>query len=749
MSDEFKVANDDYASYGLLALKPIYGLNDAPLAWQLNLHGFLIELGATQSHLDENAWVWKKKQDTRGAQLSLANCEYALTTHVDDLGLSGPAKWRDEMHDRFLKKYKKVTRQTLPFTHCGCEYEQTGDGYLIRQKDFARKLEKAEVPKRDDSSRLTPEEVTTYRSILGALLWITATRLDVIADVSILQSRVTVAEIKDLKLANDTVDKVKEFSDLGLHYRFFRTQHTRLVCVHDASAATKTRHYAQEGILIYLAEDFWYDDMFEHEHTCETIEDEAKHNGMMHLLFAHGAKAKRVSYSTSHGETLAMASALEAGTLCMVRLSEMMHPKIAPTLQDLIELQEHGNDEMPMDFYGDAKDVYELVTGSKTLPQDKTQRLYVLAFREARLDGRCRMVALIPTECMISDPLTKSMLQATMLQYLTTGVVEFYGVDKHPIVARTMPRIHDLDEHMLERGDDDIIREFRGQNAGQHLVYFLTARGDLCGESVPSSAREYACPAALPAQELRRWRSFSSFAMDVLIGTIGMTAILAVFVERLIAYYWFGGRHAVQGHPQVAHTLPPTRRLPASPRPSTSVKREHPDELLPGHDWSADAMQRTKLNARCQNLLMEVTGLRRDLRTARILENQMTDQIGDLKKKIGRLEDELQAAERTMDQSNGRWREREDELRSEISRLNADLAAARAAVVDDQQLANDAAIAAQGIVQRARQAAALVPPAEAVVITNGGSRWHHESCNHARGRRTYQPCRVCNARQAE
>ena len=160
-------------------------------------------------------------------------------------------------------------------------------------------------------------------------------------------------------------------------------------------------------------------------------------------------------------------------------------------------------------------------------------------------------------------------------------------------------------------------------------------------------------------------------------------------------------------------------------------------------------MQRTKLNARCQNLLMEVTGLRRDLRTARILENQMTDQIGDLKKKIGRLEDELQAAERTMDQSNGRWREREDELRSEISRLNADLAAARAAVVDDQQLANDAAIAAQGIVQRARQAAALVPPAEAVVITNGGSRWHHESCNHARGRRTYQPCRVCNARQAE
>ena len=43
---------------------------------------------------------------------------------------------------------------------------------------------------------------------------------------------------------------------------------------------------------------------------------------------------------------------------------------------------------MPLDMYGDARDVYELITGSKTMPQDKTQRLYVLSIKEARLDGR-------------------------------------------------------------------------------------------------------------------------------------------------------------------------------------------------------------------------------------------------------------------------------------------------------------------------------------------------------------------------
>ena len=214
--------------------------------------------------------------------------------------------------------------------------------------------------------------------------------------------------------------------------------------------------------------------MFQHEHTSETQKDEDKHNGMMHLLFAHGAKAKRVSYSTSHGETLAMVSALEAGTLCMVRLSEMMHPRASPSLQELITIQEHGNCNMPMDFYGNAKDVYELVTGTKTLPQDKTQRLYVLAFREARLDGRCRMVALIPTECMISDPLTKSMLQPTMLKYLTTGIVEFYGVDKHPIIARTMPRIETIDEHLLERRDHQGLPRRDGEEAPHGLLCVST-----------------------------------------------------------------------------------------------------------------------------------------------------------------------------------------------------------------------------------------------------------------------------------
>lgn len=43
--------------YGLLCLKPVYGLNDAPLAWQLSLHTFLEELGAATLKMDENCFL--------------------------------------------------------------------------------------------------------------------------------------------------------------------------------------------------------------------------------------------------------------------------------------------------------------------------------------------------------------------------------------------------------------------------------------------------------------------------------------------------------------------------------------------------------------------------------------------------------------------------------------------------------------------------------------------------------------------
>ena len=132
------------------------------MAWQLVLHEYILSEGATPSKLDENFFTWKKEGIPDGIY-------GVLTCHVDDLAIAGEQKWLDGLHDRMVKTFKKVSRQVLPFEHCGAEYSETKQGYCISQKAFMDRMKPAEIPSRAKESDLTPEEVTSFRSILGAL----------------------------------------------------------------------------------------------------------------------------------------------------------------------------------------------------------------------------------------------------------------------------------------------------------------------------------------------------------------------------------------------------------------------------------------------------------------------------------------------------------------------------------------------------------------------------------------------------
>ena len=183
----------------------------------------------------------------------------------------------------------------------------------------------------------------------------------------------------------------------------------RLLCVHDASAATKDRNYAHEGVLILLLPDYLSSDVYGHTIRGDHI-DLSLFGGIAHILRAQGSKAKRISYSTSHGETLAAVNGMESAGLVALRLGEIMTEAKKPTVQQLAALQERGAPYLPVDCATDCRDFFELTTGSKALPQDKGQRIYILAHREARIVGRLRRTFLIPTESMTADPLTKPMV---------------------------------------------------------------------------------------------------------------------------------------------------------------------------------------------------------------------------------------------------------------------------------------------------------------------------------------------------
>ena len=431
----------------------MYGLNDAPLAWQLCLHEFLKKHGGVPSLMDENLFIWKSPPPEN-------HLKALLSTHVDDLASAALRTFLDWLYELLVKEFGNVTRQTMPFDHCGCRYEKVDDGFRMSQRHFAEKLVCVEIPEhRRDSDSLDAKELTSFRSILGGLLWLTATRLDLIADVSLLQSKVTKACVEHLRQANKVVEKAKhpDFLDLSLHYRRLRGP-LRLVCVHDASSASKDRNYAQEGILVLLCEDGLHD--LGTQYKLEADDDLAKKlSGRSHVLWSHGAKAKRVSYSTSHAETLSAIGGLETVSLVAVRLSELYF-KGKPSLKDLTQIQEFGNDVLPVDCMTDCRDFFELTTGERTLPQDKGQRLYVLAHKEARINGRIRWMVLVPTQSMVADALTKPMLAPQLLHLMTTGVVHYYNEENHPMLLRRLPPLHEYDEDTILKTDDELVNMF-------------------------------------------------------------------------------------------------------------------------------------------------------------------------------------------------------------------------------------------------------------------------------------------------
>ncbi|CAE8712610.1 unnamed protein product [Polarella glacialis] len=418
--------------YFLELLKAMYGLVDAPLAWQQCLHEFLIEdLQGQQSLFDENFFIWFN-----------AGCsaQALATAHVDDNATAGDKLWLTKSHAHFEGKFGNVTRQTPPFNHTGQRYSQlTPSCRKIDQDEFCQKLQPAEFDdSKSDDAVTTPSDKTKFRSVLGALLWLCITRMDLIAEVVLLQGHVTAPTYGQLRAANALVVRAKKYAaGCGLHFCKL-TPPLRILTITDASHASKLSSYAQEGVIVLLTEDRQPRlDLVNKE---LTDFDCVLQSGRCHVFIGNSNKAKRISSSTSHAETLAATNGRECAQLLAMRLHEILGGQKKISLSAMITVQEHGSWVIPIDHCTDCRDFYELATGVKGVPQDKGQRLYVLSIREDRLTGKIRFFFLIPTSTMLADGLTKVMFSRQLLQLMTSGAYTFFNEDKQPVLIRQLPK---------------------------------------------------------------------------------------------------------------------------------------------------------------------------------------------------------------------------------------------------------------------------------------------------------------------
>ena len=207
---------------------------------------------------------------------------------------------------------------------------------------------------------------------------------------------------------------------------------------------TKGTSYAQEGVLILLTSYLNIQMVDVGSQQYQAAHDaENSMSCFCHVLAQVSHKAKRISGSTSHGETLAANCGQQLAQLVALRITEVFDKGIQlplrsqSPLQDLIAIQEAGAWVIPIDHFTDCHDLFQLVVGERGTPQDRFQRLYILSLREDRIKGAVRHFGWIPTAAMISDALTKIMISPILYDLLTHGYWRVHIVDKQkpPLIA--------------------------------------------------------------------------------------------------------------------------------------------------------------------------------------------------------------------------------------------------------------------------------------------------------------------------
>ena len=137
-----------------------------------------------------------------------------------------------------------------------------------------------------------------------------------------------------------------------------------------------------------------------------------------------------------------------------------MYHEPVHTLDQLVILQENGNPMYQSITTQIVQISGELTTGQRTLPQDKSQRLYILGIRETRISGRMRLMSLVPTASSRFAHQANGFDPAiAFIEYWKGGVQErarpsseVTGVSIDS-VGRGIGLVHERDEEMMKKAE--------------------------------------------------------------------------------------------------------------------------------------------------------------------------------------------------------------------------------------------------------------------------------------------------------
>ncbi|GJV70407.1 putative ribonuclease H-like domain-containing protein [Tanacetum coccineum] len=168
-------------------VKALYGLHQAPRAWYARLSTFLLKHGYRRGTIDKTLFIKKNSRDIILVQV-----------YVDDIIFGSTKKaWCDEFEKLMKSEFEMSVMGELTF-FLGLQVKQQPDGIFIHQEKYVHDILKKfdlesmrtattpyEAPK--PKSNNEPDDavnVHLYRSMIGSLMYLTASRPDIMFAVS-------------------------------------------------------------------------------------------------------------------------------------------------------------------------------------------------------------------------------------------------------------------------------------------------------------------------------------------------------------------------------------------------------------------------------------------------------------------------------------------------------------------------------------------------------------------------------------
>ena len=213
--------DSNHPDYVFRLKRALYGLKQAPRAWYERLSKFLVEKGFSMGKVDKTLFIKHLNNDILVVQIYVDDIIFGATKHI----------LCEEFASSMSQEFEMSLMGELSFI-LGLQIKQTDSGIFISQGKYARELVKrfgmdsakesfipmAHNAKLDLDENGKKVDERLYRGMIGSLLYLTASRPDIMFSVCICARFQSCPKESHLGLVKRIIRYVKGSLDLGLWY---------------------------------------------------------------------------------------------------------------------------------------------------------------------------------------------------------------------------------------------------------------------------------------------------------------------------------------------------------------------------------------------------------------------------------------------------------------------------------------------------------------------------------------------------